>query len=218
MIYCTFCIGEDWCKKYSKSVNLLAKNHNVHILTDNPKYFENCKVIKYERDVFSYYEKLPFSIRLSIENKKRVVFFDVDSISNFYFQSILKKEYELDDISVYSLDIYNPKELNLENESYMELMDIYRSYSYYLFPNYLHERIFSLPYIKGQTEEILKQVLDMQSVFEEKYHKDRIWTKGHRNQKWSDVGCGYGEGGALSIIVHNMKLPLKKLIIKNNLF
>jgi len=215
MIYCTVCIGEDWCKKYSNIINELATQNTIHVLTDFPEYFDKCKTKKYNRDVFSYYEKIPFTLQLIIEYKNRVVFFDVDSVDNNYFQSILKKQYKLDNKSVYALNVYDTKSFNrqtvLENPSYVELISIYHSYGYEPFPKYLHERLFSLPYNEIQTEEILNQILEMQSIFEETYYKGRIWPEGHQNQRWSDFGCGYAEGGALSVIVHNMDIPTKSI-------
>lgn len=221
MIYCTICIGEEWCKKYSDDINKLGSEKTTYVLTDFPEYFGNCKIKKYKRNVFSYYEKLPFTLELIIKYKNRVVFFDADSVDNNYFQSILKKEYNLDTESVYALNVYDTKSFNrkmvLSNPSYIELMNIYRLYNYQLFPKYLHERLFSLPYNEIQTEEILNQILEMQSIFEETYYKGRVWPEGHQNQKWSKNGCGYAEGGALSIIVHNMKIPTKSIKLLKNL-
>lgn len=221
MIYSTLCVGKVWCEKYSQSINNFGKNYNLYVLTDLPEYFPNCNVIKYEREVFSYYEKLPFILKLIIQYKKRVIFFDADSVNNPYLQVILNKEYKLDNSSVYSLNVYNTKAWDrkkvLENPSFVELMEIYRSYSYELLPDYIHERIFSLPYKSNQTHEILNQVLEMQEIFETKYYKGRIWPQGHQNQRWSKAGCGYAEGGALSIIIHNMKIPTKPILLKENI-
>ena len=218
MIYATMCVGEDWCKKYSSEINNLGLENNVNILTNFPNYFPNCNTEMYHRNVFSYYEKLPFTLKLNIKYKDRVLFFDVDSINSPYLIPILKNKYEMDKESVYSQEVYDMKTTsNLDDESYKELINIYKSYSYYIHPKYLHERIFSLPYKENQTEKIIEEILELQSVFEKIYHKDRKWPNRHRNQKWSDNGCGYGEGGALSIIIHNMNIPSKSLKFLKNI-
>ena len=219
MIYATMCIGEEWCKKYSDDINKLGSKKTTHVLTDFPKYFDKCKVKKYNRDIFSYYEKLPFTLNLMIDSKDRVVFVDADFVHSDEIKGLVDNRYNLDKESVYSINIYDtksfPKSFVLSNPSYTELMNIYDSYNYELFPKYLHERLFSLPYKKNQTEQMLNEIVEMQTIFEERYYKGRVWPDGHQNQRWSDAGCGYAEGGALSIIVHNLNIPtikLKKLL------
>ena len=215
MIYSTMCIGEEWCKKHSKRINDLSQKEIVWVLTDLPEYFPNCSIQQYHRNTFSYYEKLPFVLNLVIKYEDRVTFFDADSVDNPYFQSILKKEYKIDNQTVYALNVYDTKrfdrEMVLNNPSYVELMNIYRYYNYEPFPKYIHERLFSLPYKKYQTEQILEEIIEMQSIFEETYYKGRKWPERHQNQRWSAAGCGYAEGGALSIIVHNMNIPTKRI-------
>ena len=215
MIYATICIGEDWCKRYSDDINKFGNENSIYVLTDFTEYFGNCKTIKYSRDIFSYYEKLPFTLKLIIEHKERVVFVDADFLESNEIRNIVDNTYKLDTDSIYALNVYDTKEFPrdevLNNPSYIELIDIYRSYNYEPFPKYLHERLFSLPYKEYQTEEILKQIVEMQPIFEERYYKGKIWPEGHENQRWSDAGCGYAEGGALSIIVHNMNIPVKSI-------
>lgn len=80
MIYCTMSIGKYHSEKYSNDINRLATKYKVEVLTDCPEYFKNCTIHEYSRDVFSYYEKLPFMLSVILNNKDRVLYFDSDTI------------------------------------------------------------------------------------------------------------------------------------------
>ena len=42
--------------------------------------------------------------------------------------------------------------------------------------------------------------------------------KGHECNKWSENGCGYGEGGAISIFAKQLKINLDTIVPSNKLF
>jgi hypothetical protein len=54
----------------------------VHILTDNPNRFSGCEVKLYENKIFSYFDKILFTLRLSEKFKEGVLFVDSDWIHN----------------------------------------------------------------------------------------------------------------------------------------
>ena len=84
--------------------------------------------------------------------------------------------------------------------------------------NYIDEKIISIPY-NDNTLTLKKSLKVVQQMWENLYPKGKVWTGmphdstgTHESNKWSKQGCGYGEGGALSILVK--KLNIKKEIIK----
>ena len=77
MIYATKCIGEEWNSKYVNSVNKFCKKNDLHILTDNNTLFLNGICYPYQRDVFSYYEKINHILNISEKYKERVTYIAV---------------------------------------------------------------------------------------------------------------------------------------------
>lgn len=210
MIYCTLSVGKEISENYSGDINRLATKYDVVVLTDSPEYFSKCNLIEYSRDVFSYYEKLPLLLSLVLQNKERVTYFDADSVN-----LIEDKNYEFDNESVYTYKIYEQKgftEKQLRNDVGVDVMlDIYEELGYKIC-DYLHERILSIPYSK-KVALVLEEILELQPLFEERYPKGKKWVNSNRDniQKFSNTGCGYGEGGALSIVLKNNNIPTKTL-------
>ena len=93
-------IGEYHSKKYSNDINEFAKHNEVHVLTNYPEHFKNCILENYDRTIFSYYQKLPFLLSLVLKTKKRVTYFDSDSID-----LVKNKDFKFDNKSVYSYKI-----------------------------------------------------------------------------------------------------------------
>ena len=54
----------------------------VHVLTDEPNRFSGCKVKPYENKIFSYFDKILFTLRLSEKFKEGILFVDSDWIHN----------------------------------------------------------------------------------------------------------------------------------------
>ena len=209
--YCTLVYGKKLCELYSSKLNEFAKNNKLFVYTNYPDYFPNCKTVKYTRDVFSYYEKLPFILSLVNKLKQRVLYFDVDSID-----LIKDNSYEFDDESVYSFKIFKNSSYS-KNELKKELglsvlCDIYDELGSYTCDevDYVHERIISIPCYKN-IESILEEIIKLQPIFEERFSKNKNWPN-HIFQKYSKIGCGYGEGGALSLVLKDNNLKIKKLI------
>ena len=180
------------------------------ILTDQPNYFLNAKTILYKRNEFSYYEKLPFFLSLVKEYKKRVVYFDADSLS-----LVKDKDFGFDKESTYSYKIFkntNYTDTQLRTDDALNILcDIYSEIGYEMC-DYLHERIISIPYSEN-INKIFKEIIKLQPIFEKKYPKGKEWNN-HNFKNYSKNGCGYGEGGALSIVLKNNNIKVLQLIEK----
>jgi len=91
------------------------------------------------------------------------------------------------------------------------MLDIYQELGYKMC-DYLHERILSIPYSE-KIPLILEEIVELQPLFEERYPKGKNWDTPSRDdiQSFSNVGCGYGEGGALSVVLKNNNINVKTL-------
>ena len=174
MIYCTMSIGEYHSKKYSNDINEFAKHNEVHVLTNYPEHFKNCIIENYDRTIFSYYQKLPFLLSLVLKTKKRVTYFDSDSID-----LVKNKDFRFDNKSVYSYKIfYNTNYTNEELRTDIALgvlCDIYEELGFEMC-NYLHERILSIPY-STKIKKVFDEIVKLQPIFEENYPKGKEWNK-----------------------------------------
>ena len=113
MIYCTVSVGDDLCKRYETSVNELAETETVYVLTDCPQYFPSCKIIEYNRDVFSYYEKIILLINLVTKYKERVTLVDIDALHLEEFKWIVNKQVDFDNESLYTFKVYTTPNDNI---------------------------------------------------------------------------------------------------------
>ena len=84
---------------------------------------------------------------------------------------------------------------------------------------YIHERIISIPYISSKFNELKENVLKVQSIWEENWSIGKKWigypideTGTHECNRWSRYGCGYGEGGALSIYCKQLDINSEKIV------
>jgi len=211
MVYCTFIYGKELHDLYSTKLDEFSKKCNLQILTDRPEYFSNANTVLYERNEFSYYEKLPFLLSLIKEYKERVLFFDVDSLD-----LIEDKNFGFDKTSAYSYYIFknsNYTEKQLREEYGLDILcDIYLELGYEMC-DYLHERVISIPYSE-KIDKIYKELIKLKPIFEKKYPKGKDWDDVNF-QKYSKTGCGYGEGGALSVILRNNNVNVLSLVEKN---
>lgn len=224
MIFSTLCVGEEWCKKYSEEINNLGIEHKIFITTDYPHYFSNCVTIKYTRDVFSYYEKLNSLFKICVNNKRRVTHFDVNKVNHESFQLLLNNDYQpFDKYTIYCAQIYfnesYPLSIAHKNPALKVMSQGMKNIDCdFDRCNYIDEKIISIPY-NDYTLTLKKSLEIIQQMWENLYPKGKVWsgiphdnTGTHESNKWSKQGCGYGEGGALSILVK--KLNIKKETIK----
>ena len=79
--------------------------------------------------------------------------------------------------------------------------------------DYLHERIISIPYSQ-KIDKMFKEIIKLQPIFEENYSKGKKW-RNYDFKRYSKIGCGYGEGGAVSVILKNNNVNILPLTEKN---
>ena len=224
MIFCTLCYGDYFAKKYSSDINKISENHSIYVYTNKPEYFKStCNIIEYKRKEFSYFEKLVLIFNVMDKCKERVTYFDSDSIDTEQVQSMLVgTNRKFEDETIYTYKVFKNEEYSIEDlstdPSLYTLMNVYRELGFQdVRCNYPHERILSIPYIHNKFKRLKEGVLSVQSVWENNWPMGKNWIEKHRCNKWSQFGCGYAEGGALSIYVKELKINLDRVVPENRL-
>jgi len=226
MIFCTVCVGDYWSKKYSSDINKISENNTIYVYTNKPEYFKSsCNIIQYKRKDFSYFEKLVLLFNLIDKHKERVTYFDCDSTYLNQVQLMLNGTHkEFNNETIYSHEIYEyenyPLKTLLRNPSFALLIKVYKELGFEnVICRYIHERIISIPYISSKFNELKENVLKVQSIWEENWSIGKKWigypideTGTHECNRWSRYGCGYGEGGALSIYCKQLDINSEKIV------
>ena len=208
--YCTFSFGEELCNKYSKEIN--DSKLDITVLTNLPQYFTK-KTVLYEREEFSYFEKIVFLLNLINENFNRFTYFDIDSYK------LIDSDFSFSNDTVYTYKIYDNSKFKHLDVSLLKtypgvaaLANIYSKYGYELC-KYPHERLISIPYL-NEIDSINKEVKDLQSIFEEVYPKGKVWEDKSLT-RFAKKGCGYGEGGALAAVLNRYNVRIDTFNKKN---
>lgn len=203
MIYATMCIGSEWCEKYYNSINTFAETETVHILTDNPTYFPNCINYTYNRDVFSYYEKLNHIMTVSSKLKKRITYVDADWLSK------VNTDLEYDDTSLYCYYHYNLIDTDFIKvfgggfkEKIKPLLSKVGLNT--IGDGYIPEAFISFPYLNN-IQDISQDIFILQDPLE------KIFSTSDRNRtdKYvADGKIGYGEGWSLTILCEKYNINI----------
>lgn len=203
MIYATMCIGSEWCEKYYNSINTFAETETVHILTDNPTYFPNCINYTYNRDVFSYYEKLNHIMTVSSKLKKRITYVDADWLSK------VNTDLEYDDTSLYCYYHYNLIDADFIKvfgggfkEKIKPLLSKVGLNT--IGDGYIPEAFISFPYLNN-IQDISQDIFILQDPLEKMFStSDR-----NRTDKYvADGKIGYGEGWSLTILCEKYNINI----------
>ena len=224
MIFCTLCYGDYWPKKYSADINKISENHSIYVYTNKPGYFKSsCNIIEYKRKDFSYFEKLVLLLNLIDTHKERVTYFDSDSIYMEQVQSMLNDTHtKFNEETIYTHKVYQNEKYSIselsKDVSLVILMNVYKQLGFdNVICNYPHERILSIPYIPNKFETLKENILNVQSIWEENWYMGKDWPSNHQCNRWSQYGCGYGEGGALSIYAKELNIKLDIISSVNRL-
>jgi len=204
MIYCTMCIGEEWVDIYSPVINKFSRDREVFVLTDQPDKFE-CNTILYERDIFSYYEKILLVLNLIKSHKSRVTYIDVNSLRTF------NPNIKTDDVTLFCAQLLSWEHMEkyfltkstkedvstiLDKIKVKELKDFY-----------IREHIFSFPF-SNDIDDIINDATLMQPFFEEYFN---VVPYTPHMERYSREGVGYAEGFAIQALAIRYNIDIKKM-------
>ena len=204
MIYCTMCIGPKWVNVFKDSINRFAKSNELYVLTDIPKEFDNCNTVLYEREDFSYFEKLPFLFNLSKSRKERITYIDANNIRNFN-PNIL-----VDETSLYSGQLLEWENMDMFKTDTTEV-DVLKILSTIgiekLYDKYVREHIISIP-SSIFVDYILDDLKEVQPLFEDYFGSV---PKTPAMERYTKSGVGYAEGFALQAIAMKYSMEIKQM-------
>lgn len=212
MIYATMCVGSDWISLYKDSIQNFSKKNELHILTDSYDSFINCNVYEYDKEEFSYYDKIIFIFELLIKYKTRITYIDSDWISKY------NTDIEFDDKSIYSYNIYNLNNKNVVTNFFTETeFKIRNEILNYINYNdnldyYLPEALISIPY-SNNTNKMFDDIKILKNYIETYYNKENTNPRFTRYKKY---GIGFAEGWALSAVAHKFNYNVKSVNWRRN--
>ena len=204
MIYATMCIGNELVTKYKHIIDNFSKENTLHVLGTDSNAFPNSIFHQYNRNVFSYYEKINFILDLSEKYKSRITYIDCDWISN-YNQNLKYDTTSLYTYRVYPLtdenvvtDFFTDIELKLREEllSFIKVDGI--------IDYYIPEALISLPYIN----EISEMKSDSKIL---QKHIEKIYDKNNKNKRfvrYVENGIGYCEGWGITALSIKYNIPV----------
>ncbi len=207
MIYATMCIGNRWLNKYQDTINVFSSKNHLEILTDNPIGLTGSHITLYERNIFSYYEKINFIFNLSKKYNQRITYIDSDWLVRY------NTDIKYDDMTLYSyhiFDLYKESELTKffeENEYHLRdtllsNISLNESIKYYI-----PEALISLPKV-NEIDKMIYDIKTIQPILENNYNSK---NRNPRYYRYVKAGIGYGEGWAPSAICQKYNIPIDKV-------
>ena len=201
------CVGTKWLTKYQDTLNAFSSKNHLEILTDNPSGLIGSHITLYERNVFSYYEKVNFMFNLSKKYNERITYIDIDWL-NAYNTNIT-----YDDITLYSYAIYDLSDNNIltkwftENEYHLRdnLLSHISVNSNIDF--YIPEALISIPQLNN-IDNIQFDLKTIQPIIESSYD---LKNKNPRFRRYIKNGIGYAEGWGVSAVCKKYKIPIDKV-------
>lgn len=205
MIYATMCVGKEWIEKYKTSINNFSKKNTLHILTDNTETFQNTTSYKYNRDVFSYYEKIKFILFLSKKYNERITYIDSDWLDD-YNTSIV-----FDNTSLYTYLKINTLEKNERwfTDLEIQIRDTLLSNIGNLQPitEYIAEALISFP-PQNNIDDLILDSETLQNLLEDTYNSE---TKTLKRLNRYKEGIGYAEGWGISALCVKYNIKIKEV-------
>lgn len=201
------CVGSKWTTKYQHIINAFSSKNHLEILTDNPSGLIGSHITLYERNVFSYYEKVNFMFNLSKKYNQRITYIDTDWL-NAYNTNIT-----YDDITLYSYATYDLSDKNILTKWFTEKEEYFRKS---LLSNisvnsnidfYIPEALISIPQLNN-IDNIQFDLKTIQPIIESWYG---LKNKNPRFRRYIKNGIGYAEGWGVSAVCKKYKIPIDKV-------
>jgi hypothetical protein len=168
------------------------------VLTNEPHLFNNVRTVHYVNKVFSYFDKLLFSLRVCEEYKENVFYVDVDELHEINVLSIINQIENRESSVLYTIN-WPPKTLDELNDKRWDLFKKIVKINHSEIETIKENVLFfpkMLPTGKIIYElELLKPMFETMSLLEEKIYGE----------------MGSGEGLALSYILKINDINIKKI-------
>lgn len=97
MILTLVLVGDDYTNQVDETLTQInrfkTKGWNVKVLTDKPYLFQDVEIEHYQNKIFSYFDKLLFSLRTAEKTKENVLYLDHDfgqNLTDHFFKNFNK--------------------------------------------------------------------------------------------------------------------------------
>ena len=180
---------------------------DFHILTDQPErlkemiIFEKYNIYKYHNAIFSYFDKLLFTLRILNEKKVNVLCLDVDKL-HLLSEDFKTINHDYEEFRFYSENRWAPYFSRLKNNGSWNI--VYKYFKYVdLDVNNIRnfwEEILYFPYQVFKNYQFLVDIETLKPIFEYRTIVDG----------WSRPCLGEGEGIALGYLIEKYRLECKK--------
>jgi hypothetical protein len=201
------CVGTKWLTRYQHTLNVFSSKNHLEILTDNPNGLTGSHITLYERDIFSYYEKVNFMFNLSKKYNERITYIDTDWLEGY------NTNIKYDDITLYSYEIFNLSDENILTKWFTEKEHYFRkSLLSNILVNtnidfYIPEALISIPQLNN-IDNIQFDLKIIQPIIENWYD---LKNKTPRFRRYIKNGIGYAEGWGVSAVCKKYNIPIDKV-------
>jgi hypothetical protein len=120
-------VGKKYTECVTQALDRYLKNGwHVHILTDKPELFHNCETYLYTNTVFSYFDKLTFSLRVLKKLGRGTVLIDADKLE-LISDKFINESHNYGEFRYYSVNRWAPYFSNLqENGGWKVVYDYFK--------------------------------------------------------------------------------------------
>lgn len=219
-IICLVSVGEEYHKYLIEKIDFLIKSgFYIHLLTDNTNKFENYKkyisIYQYENEIFNYFDKILFFLRVSKKYKTNVFYIDVNKISE-NIEDIYSKF--VDDTLVVFRNMW-PQKININSDSliFFKTYLTKNTISYDSDIIAFQESHIYFPYFK-KINDIIKEFEKMKIVFG---YQTLLNNKQYYKPNFNKFNIGYGEGIAIYFVLKKFNIQYKTIFgnhKKNKIF
>lgn len=199
----TICaVGEKYVKDVTSYIHRFDTNKwDIHILTDNINAFPQYTTYEYTNSIFSYFDKLVFSIKILKKYKKGVLSLDADKL-NILSEEFLNYNHNYPEFRYYSINRWAPYFDHIKENGHWSLIyDYFR----YLDMNVneirnFWEEVFYFPYEIFKNRQINVDIETLKPLFETRSILDH----------WSRPCLGEGEGIAIGFLLNKYNFKIKE--------
>lgn len=201
-------VGDEYVNQLINNIQKFNKElWDIHILTDKPdllkadEAFQSYSIYTYTNTVFSYFDKLLFTLRVLKEQKKNVMCVDTDKLF-LLSDKFLNLIHDYREFRYYSINRWAPYFNHLQDNG--EWRVIYKYFKYLdMDTNKIRnfwEEVFYFPYHIFSNRQINVDIETLKPIFEYRSIIDG----------WSRPSLGEGEGIALGFLLEKYGFECEK--------
>jgi len=195
-------VGDKYVENTLSSIDRFSSNHwDIHILTDKPNKFTKFKTYLYTNTVFSYFDKLLFSLNVVKNTGIGVTLIDADKL-HLISDKFIQESHNYSEFKYYSINRWAPYFSNIQFNGGWKIV-----YEYFKYLDMdtskiknFWEEVFYFPYSIFHHHQLNKDLETLKPIFEYRSIID----------EWPRPGLGEGEGVAIGFLLEKYKFKYSK--------